>query len=165
MLPHRILRVQIFPQRKLSKFLIVLHLEDQRGKECHTFTYRVGHKYQKWCLTCWKYWSGREDLNLRPPGPEPDSTEFLHLLNLTDFKRFKIQRLGAAWWNASVPYCSGMLCRLQNRLQLKYLPPRSILKTFLIFSSKDRGKEKFKAIDFIGVNLCMPRISLSEAES
>ena len=33
-----------------------------------------------------KDWSGREDLNLRPPGPEPGQAPYCDLLNLVDSK-------------------------------------------------------------------------------
>ena len=33
-----------------------------------------------------KYWSGREDLNLRPPGPKPGQVVYGNLLNLNGNK-------------------------------------------------------------------------------
>src|SRR5260370_5709453 len=38
-------------------------------------------------------WSGREDLNLRPPGPEPDSAASWGLLKLCDNNCFRLNAL------------------------------------------------------------------------
>jgi len=73
-------------------------LENSRGKQCRIFTYGGISFGKNTAVSYWKHWSAREDLNLRPPGPEPHSkpcwilTEFvirkwlilnpLHALNL-----------------------------------------------------------------------------------
>jgi len=38
-------------------------------------------------------WSGREDLNLRPPGPEPDSAAYGFLLIFVGRKRLMLNEL------------------------------------------------------------------------
>ena len=42
-------------------------------------------------------WSGREDSNLRPPGPEPDSGDYSNLLKFDDCNWFR--------WNVLRPHC------------------------------------------------------------
>jgi len=39
------------------------------------------------------YWSGREDLNLRPPGPEPDARHYCVLLKSVVCKRLILKLL------------------------------------------------------------------------
>jgi hypothetical protein len=39
------------------------------------------------------HWSGREDLNLRPPGPEPDSAAYGFLLIFVGRKRLMLNEL------------------------------------------------------------------------
>src|ERR1035441_10179405 len=38
-------------------------------------------------------WSGREDLNLRPPGPEPENSPFLKSGKIRNWKCLKMQQL------------------------------------------------------------------------
>jgi hypothetical protein len=41
-------------------------------------------------------WSGREDLNLRPPGPEPENSPFLKSGKIRNWKWLKMQQLNTA---------------------------------------------------------------------
>jgi hypothetical protein len=43
-----------------------------------------------------QYWSGREDLNLRPPGPEPDTSHYRNLLKSAVHKCFGLKQLQPA---------------------------------------------------------------------
>src|ERR1035437_146996 len=64
-------------------------------------------------------WSGREDLNLRPPGPEPEDSPFLKSGKIRNWKweaSKPLKQVGneiLAWGN-TLPYCFGCNCRYEE---------------------------------------------------